>query len=186
MNRTFKKIKFGFRLITILLAVLTVPMLFSGCTSSSSDDPTNVTNVAKNAAQAFFEGNASAYYSFLAPGYVDYINSDTNLDQTPETLQDFLNTLQTGIVKRFGENYSVTVSVISVKPCENRTTFEKVVKELVRDYNYEENDIEDVAQVELNLQFTGKNTSDESDCTMDCVKERGKWYIFHENINALS
>lgn len=185
MNRTFKKIKFDFRFIIILLAVLTVPMLLSGCTSSSPED------VAKKAAQAYVEGNASAYYSLLAPGYVDYIVGDHGWYKTPEAfqkgaIQDSIDDLRDTFLNRCGTNYSVTVSVVNVNPCEDPTTLRNVLKELIRDYNYEEGDIEAITQVEVKFRYTGNNTGGDLFKTYCCVKERGQWYIHRPDIYALS
>lgn len=67
MNKAWKKTKRKKHLIVIPLAVLSVTSLLNGCAASSAED------VAKDAAQAYIDGNASAYSDLLAPGYVDYM-----------------------------------------------------------------------------------------------------------------
>lgn len=164
--------------------LFTVIALFSGCTSSSAE------NVAKEAALAYVDGDTSTYYNLLAPGYVDYVVGDDGWYKTADefkedVIQDNIDDLQDKFENRCGENYSVEVSVASVEPCEDDLVREKVQKELIRDYNYEQGDIEDVTQVEVRFRCTGNGTGGDIYHTFNCVKEKGRWYIHRPDIDAL-
>lgn len=173
------------KIMVLLIAMLTIFAAFCGCTSSSAED------VAQKAAQAYVDGDASAYYDLLAPGYVDYVVGDDGWYETADefkedAVQDSIDELRDKFVDRCGENYSAEVSVVSVEPCQDVSTLEKVQKELIRDYNYEEGDIEDVTEVEVRFRCTGNDTGGDLYKTYYCVKENGSWYIHRPDIDVLS
>ncbi len=174
---------------SILSFLLTITAFISiavmtGCSASSAE------NVAQMAAQAYVDGDTSAYYDLLAPGYVDYVVGDDGWYETADefkedVIQDDIDELKDKFVDRCGENYSVEVSVSNVEPCEDEETLEKVQKELIRDYNYEEGDISAVTQVEVKLRCTGNDTGGDIYHTYYCVKENGSWYVHRPDIDAL-
>lgn len=185
MNKAWKKTKIKKHLIVIPLAVLSVTALLNGCAASSAED------VAKDAAQAYIDGNASAYSDLLAPGYVDYMIGsggwyDTVEEFQEDVIQDDIDELKDKFIDRCGENYSVAVTVTSVEPCEDEETLTKVQKELIKDYNYKEGDVTSVTQVEVKLRCTGNDTGGDIYHTYYCVKENGNWYIHRPDIDALS
>lgn len=185
MKTKFKKLKTGKNLLALFAATLTMSAALCGCGSSSAE------NVAQKAAQAYVDGDSSAYYDLLAPGYVEYVIGDDGWYDSAEEFKedvilDDIDELKDKFVDRCGENYSVEVSVSNVEPVEDETTLEKVQKELIRDYNYEESDIEDVTEVEVRFRCTGNDTGGDLYKTYYCVKEKGSWYIHRPDIDVLS
>lgn len=185
MNTILKKTKFEMGLLVVFVTILIMPAVLSGCGSSSDE------SVAKKAAQAYVDGDASAYYELLAPGYVEYMVGSDGWYKTAEEFQeevimDSINELKDQFADRCGENYSVAISVSNVEPIEDKETFEKVKKELVRDFNYEDGDIKDVTEVEIRFRCTGNGTGEDFLKTYYCVKENGNWYIHGPDIDVLS
>lgn len=185
MKTIFRKLHTIKELSALFVAALTISVALCGCSSSSAE------NVAKKAAQAYVDENASAYCKLLAPGYIDYIvGNDGWYNTTDEfkedVIQDDMDELKNKFVKRYGENYSVEVSVLNVKSVEDEKTLERVQKELINDYNYEEGDIKDAAKVEIRFRCKGNNTGGDIYHTTYCVKVGGSWYIHRPDINALS
>ena len=169
-------------LVTMLLFSI---IIISGCTSTSAE------SVAEKAAQAYVDGNVSAYYQLLAPGYVDYIVGDdgwysTAVEFQEDVIQEDIDELKDNFIKRCSENYSVRISVSNVVPCEDEAMLKQVQKELIQDYNYEEGDISAVTQVEIKFRCTGNDTGGDIYHTYYCVKEKGNWYIHRPDINSFS
>ncbi len=185
MNRILKEIKSETGLLVLLVTILTMPAVLSGCGSSSAE------SVAEKAAQAYIDGDASAYYELLAPGYVEYmVGSDgwykTAEEFQEEAIQDSIDELKDKFADRCGENYSAAISVSNVEPVGDKETLEKVQKELVRDFNYEDGDIEDVTEVDIRFRCMGNGTGGDLLKTYYCVKENGNWYIHRPDIDVLS
>lgn len=181
MNMTLRKTK----LVTIFIILLLFSAVFSGCSSSSAED------VAQKAAQAIVDGDSSAYYDLLAPGYIDYMVGSGGWYSTAEqfkedAIQDSIDELKDKCIHRCGEDYSVEISISNVEPCEDKQLLEKVQKELIRDFNYEKGDIEAVTQVEVRFRCTGNGTGGDFYKMYYCIKEKGNWFIHRPDIDVLS
>ncbi len=180
-NKNLLKSVLSFALAIMVFLSITV---MAGCSSSSAEA------VAEKAAQAYVDGDSSAYYNLLAPGYVDYVVGSDGWYKTADefkedVIQDNIDELQKKFENRCGKNYSVEVSVVSVDTCKDDNVLENAKKELVRDYNYEDGDIQDINQVEVRFRCTGNDTGGDIYHTFNCVKEKGKWYIHRPDIETL-
>ncbi len=168
----------------VTMIVLNI-IIISGCASNSAE------TVAEKAAQSYVNDDASAYCELLAPGYVEYVIGDDGWHNTIEefqkdVIQEDIDELNDKFIERCGENYSVRVSVSNIEPCEDKAILEKVQKELIQDYNYEEGDISAVTQVEIKFRCTGNNTGGDIYHNYYCIKEKGNWYIHRPDIDSLS
>lgn len=185
MKTKSKKSQTVKKLTAVLVAVLIMSTALCGCGS------TNAISVAKEAAQAYVDGDAAAYYELLAPVYTEYMVGDGGWYDTADefmedVIQDDMDELKEKFIDRCGENYSVEVSLAGIEAIEDEETFEKVQKELIGDYNYEEGDIKKAAEVEIRFRCTGNDTGGDLYHTYHCVKTDGGWYIHRPEIDALS
>lgn len=170
------------KVLALFAIILVIPVVLSGCGSVSAED------VAKKAAQAYIDGDAAAYYQLLAPGYVEYmIGKDKTAEEfQKDAIQDNIDELKDKFIDRCGKNYSVEISVANVESIEDKETLSKVQKELVRDFNYENGDIQGVTKVEINFRCKGNGTGGDLLKTYYCVREKGNWYIHRADIDSLS
>lgn len=176
-------------LVLVIACIFTLLMGLSGCGSSSPD--VSAVAVAKKAAQAYADGDASAYYDLLAPGYTEYaIGEDGEYKTADEfkenVIQREIDEMKDEFADRCGKDYSVEVSLCGYDLVEDKDTLERAKKELVSEYKYKDGEIENVNVIEIGLSCSGNNKNDTVYKSYNCVEVDGEWYIHRPDIEALS
>ena len=107
-------------------------------------------SVAEKACRAEVEGDIDTYYKLLAPPYVDYMAGDYKVKKV--TSYEY----QDGSDDSWKDN------------CE---------WQMIRDYDYDEDDIKDVKIINVRVRVSGSEGSTTLTATEVCVKLKNKWYV---------
>lgn len=189
MNHLMTRLHQG-RKLSVFTAALGAVALFccimlTACGGSSSPE-----SVAEKAGQAYVDQDASAYYNLLAKGYADYVVGPHGWYKSEEEFEEDvigenMEDLHDKFKSRCGSDYTVTVSAKTTETCDDEATLKKVRSELVSNYEYESEAIQDAAEVEIKYRVVGGGTGGDYTQTLNCVKVGGGWYIHQPEIDAL-
>lgn len=140
-------------------------------------------SVAEKAYRAEVEGDIDTYYKLLAPPYVDYMAGDYGWYSDDEEFKDdlldnYLSDEQDKVIAACGPDYKVKkVTSYEYQDGSDDSWKDNCEWQMIRDYDYDEDDIKDVKIINVRVRVSGSEGSTTLTATEVCVKLKNKWYV---------
>lgn len=163
-----------------VVAVIVVIVLVVSVFGKKSGAKNSAENVAVASEKYKLEQNIDKYYELLAPPYENYMAGSggwyQNAEEFKQSLLEWDEDYRNEMINRCGEDFKVNYSVEKTISYDEEE-LNAVQSYLARDYDYEGDEIEAAAVVDVRIEGSGSKGEVDWTHEISCVKIGGKWYI---------